>query len=211
MGTSYFTNKHSVIVIEDDDILLDSYRYYFSQYENYTLKGAFRSVTEALNEYEHIYPNIIISDISMTGINGIEGIKLFKQIDNTVKVIMVSVHDDIDHIIESVSNCADGYITKPINRTSLLNALDTVSNDGAPLSSNVSKKILQTFQKRKYAMFSKRENEILELFTKGYTYKAMADKLCVTASTINFHMQNIYSKLDVSNKSDALIKLSLMQ
>ncbi|MFV0564424.1 MAG: response regulator [Flavobacteriaceae bacterium] len=204
------SKTYSAIVIEDDKILLDSYRYYFSVFDNFMLKGAYYSVIEALKDFKALRPDIIISDISMPGINGVEGIKHFKKLCPNVKVIIVTVHDDLEHILESVSNNADGYLTKPINKTSLLNALETAINNGAPLSNNVSIKILQTFQKNKNPMFSEREHEIIELFTKGLTYKDMADKLCVTSSTINFHIQNIYTKLDVSNKSEALKKLSSM-
>lgn len=205
MGTRM---KHTVIVIEDDTTLLDTYRYYFSLFDNFTLKGTYRSISEALSEYEEIYPNIIISDISMPEISGIEGIKLFKELDSSVKILMVSLHDDLDHIMESIKNMADGYITKPIDKKSLKNALNSLVENGAPLSTNVSRTLIQVFQKEKNKMFSDREHEILELFTKGYTYKDMADKLYVTTSTINFHIQNIYMKLDVTNKSDALEKLS---
>lgn len=205
MGTRM---KHTVIVIEDDTTLLDTYRYYFSLFDNFTLKGTYRSISEALSEYEEIYPNIIISDISMPEISGIEGIKLFKELDSSVKILMVSLHDDLDHIMESIKNMADGYITKPIDKKSLKNALNSLVENGAPLSTDVSRTLIQVFQKEKNKMFSDREHEILELFTKGYTYKDMADKLYVTTSTINFHIQNIYMKLDVTNKSDALEKLS---
>ncbi len=200
--------KSKVMVIEDDCILLDSYRYYFSVFDAFKLIGAYPSVIEALKDYKQIQPDIIITDISMPGINGIEGLKHFKKLYPEVKTIVVSVHDDLEHILGSITNNADGYLTKPINKTSLLNALETVTNNGAPLSNDVSKKILQTFQKKKNAMFSDREHEIIDLFTKGLTYKDMADKLCVTSSTINFHIQNIYTKLDVSSKSEALKKLS---
>ncbi|MFV0304698.1 MAG: response regulator, partial [Moheibacter sp.] len=195
MGTRI---KHTVIVIEDDTTLLDTYRYYFSLFDNFTLKGTYRSIPEALSEYEEIYPNIIISDISMPEISGIEGIKLFKELDSSVKILMVSLHDDLGHVMESIKNMADGYITKPINKKSLKNALNSLVENGAPLSTDVSRTLIQVFQKEKNKMFSDREHEILELFTKGYTYKDMADKLYVTTSTINFHIQNIYMKLDVT-------------
>ncbi len=200
--------KYSVIVVEDDIILLDSYRYYFSVFDNFKLIGAYSSVIEALKQHKNVNPDIIITDISMPGINGIEGLKHFKKLYPNAKTIVVSVHDDLEHILGSITNNADGYLTKPINKKSLLNALETVVDNGAPLSNDVSKKILQTFQKKKNAMFSDREHEIIDLFTKGLTYKDMADKLCVTSSTINFHIQNIYTKLDVSSKSEALKKLS---
>lgn len=210
MNPKQNTKIQTVIVIEDDDLLLHTYNYYFSQFDDFVLKGSYKTVAEALKEYESIFPTIIISDISMPGIDGIKGIKLFKEIDPEVKILMVSLHDDLEHIMDSIKNKADGYLSKPVTKVSLKYALDSLVNDGAPLSTDVSRTLLNLFQKEKNKMFSEREHEILNLFTKGYTYKDMADKLCVTTSTINFHIQNIYVKLDVTNKSDALRKLSTM-
>lgn len=200
--------KKTVIVIEDDEILLDSYRYFINSYDGYVLRGAFMNVNEALREYETIFPDIIISDISMPGMSGIEGLSKFKALDDAVKIIMVSVHDDLSYILDSIKNKADGYLTKPINKISLKSSLDALSNDGAPLSNDVSRKLISIFQKEKHAMFSDRENEIIELFTKGLTYKSIAEELFITASTVNFHIQNIYSKLEVKSKSEALKKIT---
>lgn len=207
------TSKKRVIVIEDDEILLESYEYYIKSFEGYDLKGLYRNVNDALKDFENTYPDIIISDISMPGISGIEGVKRFKALDSSVKIILISVHDDIDFVLDSIKNKVDGYLTKPINKESLNQALLSVEYGGVPLTGDISKLIIDMLRTEKQEifahddMFSGREVEILELFTKGYTYKSIAETLFISHSTVNFHIQNIYSKLDVNNKSDALIKL----
>lgn len=206
-------SKRRVIVIEDDEILLESYEYYINSFEGYVLKGLYRNVNDALKDFENTFPDIILSDISMPGISGIEGVKRFKQLDDSVKIVLISVHDDIDYVLDSIKNKVDGYLTKPINKDSLKQALLSVEYGGVPLTGDISKLLIDMLRKEKQEIFSKddifsgREVEILELFTKGYTYKSIADTLFISHSTVNFHIQNIYSKLDVNNKSDALIKL----
>lgn len=207
------TSKRRIIVIDGDSILLDSYEYYLSTFENYSLKGLYSNVYDALEDYENTRPDIIISDISMPGISGIEGVKRFKQIDSSVKIILISVHDEIDFVLNSIENKVDGYLTKPINRNRLLQALESVEYGGIPLTADISKLLINLLVTEKKSLFSKnnmfsdRETEILKFFTTGHTYKSIAETLFISHSTVNFHIQNIYSKLDVNNKSDALIKL----
>ena len=207
------TSKKRVIVIEHDSILLESYESYLNTFENYALKGSYSNIFDALEDYKNSRPDIIISGISMPKINGIEGVKKFKQIDSSVKIILISEYDKIDYVLRSIENKVNGYLTKPITRNSLLDALESVEYGGIPLTADISKLIINLLLSEKKDLFSKndmfsdREIEILGLFTTGHTYKSIAATLFISHSTVNFHIQNIYSKLDVNNKSDALIKL----
>ena len=199
-------DKTSVIVIEDDEVLLDAYEYYINSYEGFELIGMYSTVTSALKDYDNVQPDIIVSDISMPGLNGIEGVKKFKTLNESIKIILISVHDEVDYILDFIESRVDGYLTKPISKDSLLNALESVLVGGMPLTGDVSKQIVNMLRNQKEDdfivenIFSEREAEILNLFTKGYTYKAIAETLFITHSTVNFHIQNIYCKLDVNNK-----------
>ena len=203
--------KKKIIIIEDNVLLSQAYEYCINSFKEYDLKGVFGTVEDALNSFKKIKPNIILSDISVPGISGIEGIKKFKKIDRSVKVIIVSIHDDLSYILDSLKNLADGYLTKPIKKTDLKNALDMLQLGGAPLSNNVSKKLIGTFQSKELELFSERENQIVDLLTKGYTYTDISEKLFITHSTVNYHMQNIYVKLNVTSKSDAIKKINQMK
>ncbi len=193
-----------VIVIEDDLILCDSYKYYFKSYPDYTLEGIYNHVEDALENYESTFPDIIISDISFPNMNGVDGIKYFKEKDPNVKILLVSVHDDLHWIKSALKNAADGYLTKPVLKHELYNALNIIKYEGAILSTDVTKKVISSFQKKSLRIFTDREKDIIELLSQGETYKSIATKLYITSSTVNFHIQNIYLKLNVNSKSEAL-------
>lgn len=202
--------KKTVIIVEDEEVLLEAYKYFFESFDDYSLKGAYLSVEDALAEYEEYYPDIIISDISLPGISGVEGIKKFKRLDKEVKILILSIHDDVSFVLDAIKNFADGYLTKPVKKEELLKALNALEVGGAPLSDDVSRKLIGLFQKKSLPMFSERENEIVELLMNGHTYNSIAEHLFITHSTVNYHIQNIYAKLDVTSKSEALKKIKVL-
>ncbi len=202
------TTTLKIIAIDNDVSFHSTYHHYFRSYFNYSLEGIYNSVEDALEEFEYVEPDLILSEVNMSdGLTGIEGIAQFKEIDPEVKVIMVSKEDDFEIIKKAFKNQVNGYLTKPISKKRLLRALNSIRDEGAALSSDIAKKIISMFQRKSYRIFSDRENQIIEYLGQGATYKAIADKLFVTPSTINFHIQNIYLKLDVNSKSEALQKL----
>ncbi len=197
-----------IIAIDNDVAFHDTYAYYFQSYFNYTLEGVYSSVEDALADFDRLQPDMIISEAHMVeGMSGIEGIMQFKAKDPDVKVIMVSKESDYDLIKKAFKNQASGYLTKPISKKRLLRALNSIRDEGAALSNDIAKKLISMFQRKSYRIFSERENQIIEHLGQGATYKSIAEKLFVTTSTINFHIQNIYLKLDVNSKSEALRKL----
>ena len=120
---------------------------------------------------------------------------------------MVSAENNFEVIKQAFKNGAVGYLTKPITKKRLQDALSAIRFEGAALSNDIAKEIIHAFRRKSYSCFSQRENQIIEYLSQGATYKAIAEKLFVSASTINFHIQNIYLKLDVNSKSEALEKL----
>ena len=201
------TTTLKIIAIDSNDSSINAYIDHFQSYDSYTLAGIYRTVEAALEDYDRVAPDIIISEVSLEGRSGIDGIRLLKAKDPDVKIIMVSNQNDFEVIKTAFKNQANGYMTKPINKERLLNALHSVKKDGAVLSSDIARKLIAMFQQKTYPFLSDRENEIIEYLSQGATYKAMAEKLFVTTSTVNFHLQNIYLKLDVNSKSEALEKL----
>lgn len=202
------TTTIKVIAIDNDIAFHETYYYYFKSYFNYSLEGIYTSVEDAMAEFDWIRPDMILSEVHLSeGVAGIDGIKLFKEENPDVKVIMVSTQSDFDVIKTAFKSQANGYLTKPISKKRLLRALNSIRDEGAALSSDIAKKIISMFQRKSYRIFSDRENQIIEYLSQGATYKSIAEKLFVTPSTINFHIQNIYLKLDVNSKSEALQKL----
>lgn len=200
-----------ILVIDNDQKMNDVYQAYFGHSIEYELVETYTSVSEALRNYKNIAPDIIISEVSLKGLTGIDAIEKLRKNDAKVKIIIVSSKADFDIIKSAFKTGANGYLTKPISKERLFHALNSVRQNGAALSYDVAQKLVATFQKKNYASFSKRENQIVEYLSQGATYKTIANKLFVTPSTVNFHIQNIYLKLNVNSKSEALEKLRFLE
>ncbi|WP_291870801.1 response regulator transcription factor [Maribacter sp.] len=201
---------HKIIVLEKDPSYHAIYKEYFKQYKDYLLVAIYPSAIEALQQYDRIQPDIIVSEVELLHANGIDSIALFKKKDVDVKIIMVSKNPSFDTIKKAFKNGANGYLTKPLSSKRLHNALHAIKSEGAAMGHDIVKEIIQNFRKKTYAFFSSRENQIIDYLCKGATYKDIANKLFVTTSTVNFHIQNIYEKLNVNSKSEALYKLQHM-
>lgn len=197
----------NVIVIDTDLVLHEAYKSYFKTYANFQLTALFTTVEDALSVYEEIRPDIIISEVSLPKMNGLDGIIHFRKKDPNVKILMASRENDFEIIKKAFKNGANGFLSKSVTRKRLHQALQSIKNEGAALSNDVAKKIISIFQRKSYQSFSERENQIIDYLSQGATYKIIADKLFVTTSAINFHIQNIYLKLNVNSKSEALLKL----
>ncbi len=204
-------NISKIIVIDNDLTFHDKYQRYFESYLDYSLNGIHISISEALAEYDYLRPDIIFSEVALTHECGIEGIRRFRKKDPNVKIIMLSAHSDIELVKKAFNNGANGYLSKPVTERTLYNALDSIMSEGATMSNDIVSKIISKFQRKSYDFFSERENQVVEYLSQGATYKTIAEKLFVTASAINFHVQNIYLKLDVNSKSDALRKLQELE
>ncbi len=196
-----------IMVIDNDPQSREAYNYYFSEYLDYELTGIYKSAKVALQVYDDIQPDIIVSEIPTTGLVGLESIRKFRKKNPNVKIIIVSNQSDFTFIKKAFKNGANGYLTKPMTKDRLHNALNAIKYEGAAISNDIAKKVISMFHRKSYNYFSKRENQIIDYLFEGETYKTIADKLFVTPSAVNFHIQNIYLKLDVNSKSEALEKL----
>jgi len=201
------TTLLKTMVIDPDSRFHEAFSYYFSTYPEYSLCGIYRTAEEALEDYPSKQPDFILSEVQLPGITGVEAICEFRKKNPEARIIMVSAENNFDVIKESFKNGAVGYLTKPITKKRLHDALNAIRFEGAALSNDIAREIIQAFRRKSYSCFSDRENQIIEYLSQGATYKAIAEKLFVSPSTINFHIQNIYLKLDVNSKSEALEKL----
>lgn len=199
-------NLLKIIIIDYDVMLHDTYRLYFKNYPNYVLKGFYTNVQDAIEDYSNTLPDIIISEVS-NDIFEKNGIAYFKSINPDIKFIMISMEKDFEIIKKAFKNGASGYLTKPIYKERIHNALISIQKEGAAISNDIAKQLILMFQRKSHAIFSKRENQIIDYLLEGATYKTIAKKLFVTASAVNFHIQNIYVKLNVNSKSEALSRL----
>lgn len=206
-----FANLSRIIVIDDDVNYHEAYQNYFESFLEYSLKGIYRTVKEALDNYDEARPDIIFSEVELPDVSGIEGIQLLRKKDQEVKIIMLSTIKDFDMVKKAFKKSANGYLSKPVNERTLYNALDSIKSNGSTMSNDIVSQIISKFQGKSYSLFSERENQVVEYLSQGATYKTIAEKLFVTASAVNFHIQNIYLKLNVNSKSEALRKLQEME
>ena len=205
------TSKIRIVVLESDKSLYENYARYFDQLEDYKLVGTYTNAADAIKDFKHTKPQIILSEIALSGVNGMDAIKLFRKKDWDIKIIMFSEINDFEIIKDSFKKGANGYLTKPLTLDKLEHALKSMETEGATLSMDIIKQVISNFHRKTYAFLSDRENQIVDYLCQGATYKVIADKLFVTPSAVNFHIQNIYLKLDVNSKSEALSKLEQLQ
>jgi len=200
-------NTLKIMIIDNDFSLHEVYESYHKTYVEYTLGGIYISTKDALQEYDIVQPDIIFIELSLPDSNGIEAIRSFQKRDSNVKIIMMSKESDFDTIKTAFKNGANGYVTKPMDCKKFYRSLNSIKYEGAAMSRDIVKKVISNFHRKTYQFFSERENQIIDYLCNGATYKMIAEKLFVTTSTINFHVQNIYLKLNVNSKSEALLKL----
>lgn len=199
------------MILDDDERYHEAYRHYFNSYLDYQLVGIYTGVKDALLAFHELAPDIIISEIEIPDIGGIEAIQHFRKLDETVKIIILSTQSDFELVKKAFKNRANGYLTKPVSKERLHAALDAIQFEGAAMSNDIVKKVIGMFHRKSYRSFSPRENQIIDYLCQGETYKSIAEKLFITTSAVNFHIQNIYVKLNVNSKSEALVKLRALE
>ncbi len=205
------THPLQIAIIDNDESLKPMYKLYFEDTVEYELHGIYKSVHELLSNFGRKTPDIILSEVVLAGISGIDGLEYFLKKNEDLKILMMSQKSDFKMIKESFKKGASGYLTKPLTKNRLFAAVEALHLHGVALEHEIAKKIIHSFQTKSFDSFSRKENQIAELLTQGFTYKMIADKLCVTPSAVNFHIQNIYVKLNVNSKSEALEKLREME
>lgn len=195
-----------IVLVEDNKTILESFKEIINASETHTVIGAFQDCETALKFCKRNHPDLVIMDIKLPGINGIEGIKRLFHSNPKTKSIVISVYDDSAYIFDALSAGAVGYLTKNIGSEELLNAINQVMVGGSPMSSRIARKVISYFQTPKKEELSRRENEVLQILSKGKSYATIADELNLSVHTIKIHVRNIYEKLHVNNRKELLDK-----
>lgn len=202
----------TLIIFEDRESLRESLKLLLETESRIQLQAMYPNCKQADKYILEHKPDVVLMDIDMPEINGIEGVKMIKAVRPETQIIMLTVFDDDEKIFESIKAGADGYILKKSIPTELINAIYNASIGGSSISPGVATKVLNAFrikhtqQKTETFSLSKREQEVLELLTKGYSYKKIAADLFVSIDTIGSHIKNIYSKLHVNSAPEAVAK-----
>lgn len=200
-----------VVIIEDERDIREGLGTLISFTDGFECNGKYGSMEEALAGIRHRRPDIILSDIGLPGMNGIEGIRRIKQIYPEMTILMLSVYQDDDRIFDALCAGAVGYLLKKTPPAKILDSLREAVAGGAPMSPEVARKVIVLFrdfsppEKVDYDL-SPHEIRLLKLLVEGHSYKTAAARLNVTTNTISFHLKNIYEKLQVHSKSEAVAK-----
>lgn len=201
---------YQLLIFEDNARLRQSLELLLNDENNFHVAGAFPDCDKADKQVIKFKADLVVMDIDMPGIGGVEGVRRIKNIDPDVKVVMHTMFDDDNRIFDSICAGADGYMLKNTSPLQLVTALQEVMHGGVPMSPFVAQKVFQHFKQARITAeqfdLTKREKEILELLVKGNSYKMIADKSSITIDTVKKHLQNIYHKLHVSCGTEAVAK-----
>lgn len=202
----------TVFIVEDNKDISGLLQSIVQKSTQYYLAGFCNSGEEALERIPEILPDVVLMDIGLPGINGIECVRQLKKNCANVEFIMCTIYDEDEKVFEALKAGANSYILKKSKPEILLNAIKEVYEGGSPMSSDIARKIVMRLQHpnqeqtKTQFKISNREEEILIQLSKGYTYTEIADILCISVKTLKKHIYNIYEKLRVDNKVEALNK-----
>jgi DNA-binding NarL/FixJ family response regulator len=204
----------SICIIEDLIEIQQGLQSVFERDDRLEFLKSFSSAEEAISEMPYLCPDIVVTDINLPGKSGIEAIVELKEVLPETQFIMFTIYEDHDLIFDALKAGASGYILKNTSSEKIIESVIDLYNGGSPMSPIIARKVIASFNapvpyidQSVNQLISKREQEVLELLSKGFLYKEIADKLSISMSTVKRHLNHIYVKLHVQNKTEAVNKL----
>jgi len=201
----------TLAIVEDLDEVRDGLKNFISLSSDFKILDTFKTAEEALYDIPKLRPDIVIMDINLPGMNGIECIRQIKNKTPGTQFMMFTVYENDEKVFEALKAGASGYLLKNTGLVQLIESLKELHNGGSPMSANIARKLVTLFRNEQkevsnLEILSSRENEILQLLTKGLLYKEIADQLGISVSTVRQHIHHIYEKLHVQNRTEAINK-----
>jgi DNA-binding NarL/FixJ family response regulator len=205
------TDVIKTAVVEDMRDIRDGLTTLINFTEGFRCTGSYPSMEDALARLPGNIPDVLLSDIGLPGMNGIEGIRILKERYPQMQILMLTVYDDDDRIFDALCAGASGYLLKRTPPAKLLDNIREAMSGGSPVSPEVATRVIRFFRefhnpdREDYAL-TPHETRLLKLLTEGYNYQTAAEKLGVSYNTIKFHVRHIFDKLQVHSKSEAVVK-----
>jgi DNA-binding NarL/FixJ family response regulator len=200
----------SVSIVDDDKGLRESIAAFMNGAPGFRCVSAYGSAAAALQGLPSDHPDVVLLDINMAEMDGIECVARLKLLMPDVQAVMLTVYEDTDKIFKALAAGANGYLLKRLSPTKLLQAIREVHSGGSPMSSSIARKVVASFQKtrdtEKDVHLSPREQAVLDCLAKGLTYKQIADQLGISIDTIRTHLRRVYEKLHVQSRTEAVAK-----
>jgi len=204
----------AVAIVEDNDDMRMGTSYILKSNQAFEVVGSFNTAEELINKFDRIKPDVVLMDIDLPGMSGIEATAILKKDHPNVQVAMLSVFKDDENVFNAICAGACGYISKPILPVQITDIVEQAFAGASPMSPNIARRVLEMFKqyipphKEDYNL-TPREIEVLNLLIQGFDNKMIAEKLYLSTFTIRAHIRNIYDKLHVHSKSQAIAKALL--
>ncbi len=201
----------TLAIVEDLDEVRDGLKNFIGLSSDFKVLDTFKTAEEALYEIPKLKPDIVVMDINLPGMNGIECIRQVKDKTPDTQFMMFTVYENDEKVFEALKAGASGYLLKNTGLVQLIEALKELYSGGSPMSANIARKLVTVFRDKEknrvpVQALSNRENEILLLLSKGLLYKEISDQLSISTGTVRQHIHKIYEKLHVQNRTEAINK-----
>jgi DNA-binding NarL/FixJ family response regulator len=200
----------AVSIVEDDAQTRKIFANWINGASGFRLVGDWGDAEKALGALPGRKPNVVLMDINLPGISGVEAVKRLKPLLPETQFVMLTVYEDADHIYNALAAGATGYLLKQTPRAELLGAVEEVYRGGSPMTSNIARKVVQSFKQvaapSGQEELSHREQEVLDLLARGYLYKEIAERLNISVPTVNTYVRRMYEKLQVRSRAQAVAK-----
>lgn len=201
----------AVSIVEDDAQARSILAGWIQRASGFHLAGEWGDAESALAPLQEHKPNVVLMDINLPGMSGVDAVKKLKATLPETQFVMLTVYEDADHIYNALAAGATGYLLKQTPREELLHALEDVHRGGSPMTSNIARKVVQSFRLTASPVspgeeLSPREQEVLDLLARGFLYKEIAERLAISVPTVNTYVRRMYEKLHVRSRAQAVAK-----
>jgi DNA-binding NarL/FixJ family response regulator len=201
----------NVSIVDDEKALRDSMATFINGSAGFRCLGTYGSAEAALKELPGDHADVVLMDINMPGMSGIECVQRLKALAPQMQIVMLTIYEDTDKIFQALAAGATGYLLKRLTPEQLLQAIRDVRAGGSPMSNSIARKVVASFQKNEAAgekppSLSPREATVLDCLAKGYTYKQIADQMGISIDTIRTYIRRVYEKLHVQSRTEAVVK-----
>ncbi len=201
----------SVSIVEDSNQVRNTLARLIARAEGFRCANQYANAEDALVALPKERPDVVLMDINLPGMNGVECVRQLKQVAPEIQIVMLTVYEDTESIFSALAAGASGYLLKRTPRAELLAAIREVCQGGSPMTTHIARKVVQSFQQagaspQPTENLSPREQEVLDLLSQGFLYKEIADKLGISYETVHTYIRRIYEKLQVRTRTEAVAK-----
>jgi RNA polymerase sigma factor (sigma-70 family) len=201
----------TVSIVEDSDKLRETFVRVLNRTEGFRCVSQYANAEDALKDLPQAKPDVVLMDINLPGMNGVECVRQLKKNAPEIQVMMLTVYEDTENIFDALAAGANGYMLKRTAARELLEAIKEVQRGGSPMTTHIARKVVQSFQRSAAAAaetenLSEREQQVLDLLSQGLIYKEIAEKLGISYETVHTYIRRIYEKLQVRTRTEAVAK-----